>query len=594
MAFTHYVRAAILSVACLFLAACGGGGERPIVANNLVVALDEDTTTTWQITASDPNGHVLAYRIGAPPAHGTLSVNATTGQLTYAPAPDYFGADTATVLVTSGKKSATATVNITVNNVPDAPRITVITDQQNNAYALETTVPLEVVDVDGDSVTVSAVAGDASVATITVTTDSKSLLVTPLQRGSTTITVSASDGTLNASRSFDFSVGDVTKASVVAKSGTEAALVAADSTSAPSTKVVALTNTSDRAVSFTLNYNGHEAFTSIDQIARYVRGMPENISGEPFERKLWRFVRDNTYHDVPINAQQWWHDFWPTLNSLGFGFCSHVSAVFVEIARAAGYEARIWGLYGHVVPEILVGGRWEMFDPDLGVYYYTRDGQVAGVLDLEADTGLITSPANPLWRSSNNFVYSHVIADIYDATTDNNHIADSVFLAKSPAGTSRITLPASARLLLPGHWTGAPTGYDGAVPSTIRAYRQAAIEIKPGWTGDVDLPWVLWDVQGAGAVIAGSTQFTADSDELRTRLQAPGTAITSLAVRDNPAGLRLVFMINATWFDMLDTNSVRITGQDVWAVGVGTTDVPSGVDAGSFPDELRRPDPDLH
>ena len=594
MAFTHYVRAAILSVACLLLAACGGGSERPIVANNLVVTLDEDTTTTWQITASDPNGHVLAYRIGAPPAHGTLSVNATTGQLTYAPAPDYFGADTATVLVTSGKKSATAAVSITVNNVPDAPRITAITDQQNNAYALETTVPLDIVDVDGDSITVSAVAEDASVATITVATDSKSLLVTPLQRGSTTITVSASDGTRDASRSFDFNVGDVTKASVVAKSGTEAALVAADSTSAPNTKVVALTNTSDRAVSFTLNYNGHEAFTSIDQIARYVRGMPESIPGEPFERKLWRFVRDNTYHDVPINAQQWWHDFWPTLNSLGFGFCSHVSAVFVEIARAAGYEARIWGLYGHVVPEILVGGRWEMFDPDLGVYYYTRDGQVAGVQELGADTSLITSPANPVWGTSSHPAYGSDIAGIYDDAAANNYIATSVFLARAPAGISQIVLPARARLLLPGHWTDSPIGHDGTIPFPVRAYRQAAIELPAGWTGTITLPWVPWDAQGTGTISLGASRFAADSDQLRARLQSTTTPITSISIDENPDGLRLVFMINATWYDMLDSNDVSITGQDVWAVDIATADVPKSVEVTPFPTELRRPDSDAN
>ncbi len=85
--------------------------------------------------------------------------------------------------------------------------------------------------------------------------------------------------------------------------------------------------------------------------------MPERYLGEPFQRKLWRFVHENAYHDVPINAQRWWYDYWPTLNSLGFGFCGHLAAVYVEVARAAGYDARIWGLYGHVVPEIFADNR---------------------------------------------------------------------------------------------------------------------------------------------------------------------------------------------------------------------------------------------
>ena len=63
-----------------------------------------------------------------------------------------------------------------------------------------------------------------------------------------------------------------------------------------------------------------------------------------FDRKLWRFVRDSVYHDVPLDARQWLYNPWVTLNSHGWGYCGHVAGTFVEIARAAGYEARVWGL----------------------------------------------------------------------------------------------------------------------------------------------------------------------------------------------------------------------------------------------------------
>ena len=49
-------------------------------------------------------------------------------------------------------------------------------------------------------------------------------------------------------------------------------------------------------------------------------------------------------------------------------------------------------------------------------------------------------------------------------------------------------------------------------------------------------------------------------------------------------------MINVTWYDMLETNTVLITGQDVWAVHIGSTSVPADTAVTNLPDELRRVD----
>jgi hypothetical protein len=179
----------------------------------------------------------------------------------------------------------------------------------------------------------------------------------------------------------------VTKAAVIESRSAELTtrIDANTGTSNTPLELVSLQNTLPRSVSFTLTYNGNKAFTSTADAADHIRSMPEQFASEPFERKLWRYVRDNTYHEVPINRSLSWHSYWPTLNSLSFGLCSHAAAVFTEVARAAGYEARIWGLSGHVVPEIRVDGRWQMYDPDLAIYYLTRDGRVAGVEELAND-----------------------------------------------------------------------------------------------------------------------------------------------------------------------------------------------------------------
>ena len=574
---------------CLALAGCGGASNAPPTAAGLTASLDEDTAYHGSIQASDPEGDPLTFSVSVLPSHGTVTINAHTGSFTYTPNPDYFGTDVFSVSVQAKGGTASANVALDVHNVYDPPRLQAISDQTNSAYALESDIPLDLVDVDGNPLTVDAQVDDAAVAAVQVQSGTPSLRVTPLARGATTITVTASDGQSTVSTHFQFTVGDVTKSIVVRPQASALQASAEAGTSTVQGEVASLANTTARTVSFSLTYNGHAAFTSLAEVVNYVQAMPEAFSGEPFARKLWRFVRDNTYHDVPIITQTWADDYWGVLNSLGSGFCDDVAALYVQIARYAGFDARLWGLNGHVVPEILADGKWQMFDPDLAVYYYDGAGQVAGVQELAADTSLIRSPLNPIFPAADAFVYSDVVADIYDDSFGNNYIADSVFLPTTPGGTSRIELPPGARLLLPGHWTEAPTGYDGDTPYAVLAYRQAAIELPPGWTGSLNLPWVLWDVQGSGLISLAGEDFDPRGDSLKQFLAAPGAALTSINVATNPDGLRLVFMINATWYDFLDQNDVRITGQDVWAIDISNQLVDQVSPVTPFPASLQRP-----
>jgi hypothetical protein len=164
-------------------------------------------------------------------------------------------------------------------------------------------------------------------------------------------------------------------------------------------------------------------------------------------------MRDNAYHNVPLNADRWLNDPWAVVNSLGWGLCNHVSAAYVRIARAAGYEARIWGLTGHVVPEIKVDNDWQMFDPDLAVYYFDRNQKLAGVTQLTEDPGLIAAPVNAVFAASDyNWPYSSAVAEIY-GSTDDNYIADDVFIPESPARYQPLVLPPGARFTYPGRWT---------------------------------------------------------------------------------------------------------------------------------------------
>lgn len=53
----------------------------------------------------------------------------------------------------------------------------------------------------------------------------------------------------------------------------------------------------------------------------------------------------------------------------GFAVCSQAARVVTEIARRDGVEARLVGLDGHVVSELLINGAWLMSDPDYGIVF---------------------------------------------------------------------------------------------------------------------------------------------------------------------------------------------------------------------------------
>jgi len=67
------------------------------------------------------------------------------------------------------------------------------------------------------------------------------------------------------------------------------------------------------------------------------------------------------------------------------GLCSEVSAVMNSVAKINGYRARLIGLNGHVVSEVLTDDGWRVADPDYGVTYPVS----IEILESEEGSGLI-------------------------------------------------------------------------------------------------------------------------------------------------------------------------------------------------------------
>jgi hypothetical protein len=458
----------------------------------------------------------------------------------------------------------------------NAPQINPIPDSSNSAYAYEVSVPLSIRG-DGGAFTISATVADATVADAVIDVPSRTLLLRPNARGQTAVKVEVRDSRYVDATSFNFTVQDVTRTTQVvsAVAGTEA---------------VVLTNHGPTVTDFDLTHNGHLAFSSMDKLLETIRALPDAISAEPLPRKIWRFVRDSTYHFRTMSFEQWLLASGPTLNSFGFGLCSNVASVVVQIAQAAGFEARARNLNGHVVPEIRVAGAWQMYDPDLSVYYYKADGAVAGVDELIADPSLISSPINPIFSPGvNDVVYSQTIADIYGST---DYFFALDYLPTNSLLNGRITLPAGGRLIYPGVWSPPPVAYDDyfIVAYPVEQFRQARLELPAGFLGSLPIPWVLADVQGTGRVRIGEVEYDAGSTLLRDYFAGATAAVTSVDVIDNPSGLALIMLINPLWYDMRVDNNVLLTGKDVWAVSAGSYALePANRPPPEVPATLRKP-----
>ncbi len=119
-------------------------------ADDQSVTLDEDTSASITLVASDPEGDPLSWTVVAGPSDGSLS--GTAPNLTYTPDANFNGSDSFTFQVNDGQlDSNVATVSLTVNPVNDVPTSapqSVSTDQDTAV-----SFTLWGSDVDGDPLT---------------------------------------------------------------------------------------------------------------------------------------------------------------------------------------------------------------------------------------------------------------------------------------------------------------------------------------------------------------------------------------------------------------------------------------------------------
>ncbi|MDY7225341.1 tandem-95 repeat protein [Hyalangium sp. s54d21] len=202
----------LLGLAASTLAAC----SVPPEAQDITRETAEDTPLEVHLPASGDG--TLTFSIVDAPDHGTLSELSANGVVTYTPGADYNGEDALTFRATNSKgQSAQATVTITITPVNDTPTLSSVDNQiiAEDGSTGDLAFTLGDVETAADSLTVTAtssntalVPNDPSNLVFGGSGTSRTLSVVPAANanGSTTITLSVSDGSATTSTTFTVDV----------------------------------------------------------------------------------------------------------------------------------------------------------------------------------------------------------------------------------------------------------------------------------------------------------------------------------------------------------------------------------------------------
>ncbi|MEQ8704668.1 MAG: transglutaminase-like domain-containing protein [Phaeodactylibacter sp.] len=136
-------------------------------------------------------------------------------------------------------------------------------------------------------------------------------------------------------------------------------------------------NTSEQEVAFSLQLDSI-LFLDRAALSRHIKR--NAATPEEQIRLAWKIICDYTFNSFSTHAR-YIHAPEMLISSLGHGYCDDMASALALLWQELGFKARVWYLQGHVVPEVFRNGKWQMYDPDLGLYF-TDDNQTT--LSVEA------------------------------------------------------------------------------------------------------------------------------------------------------------------------------------------------------------------
>ena len=340
---------------------------------------------------------------------------------------------------------------------------------------------------------------------------------------------------------------------------------------------IRITNKGSSEIGFDAVVNGEPFYTKDDDIITEINNLSSDYTNEPFHRKLWRYLIKSSYVFGSYTGDVWGRSPVLYLNSIGFGYCDIVASVYYALATRFGYEARVWGLWksnyetGHVVPEVLINDHWEMYDPDMEVYYWNEKGQVAGVEELGDNPQLITNPINPfpvthfsasaLTSDVPNmpYAYTQEIADIY-SNIDYRRIEPGFYYQVDvPKYDHPFSLPPKAYLEFPVKVDRKLKSSSG---TDVPSYNLMRLVLPKGWSGSVKLPFVFIAINGSGSISLNNAVYNLDSPDIGNQLITDGY-IYQASINNSLTNIEILFLVNETRFNLDNISSFEIKSDDL-------------------------------
>jgi len=332
---------------------------------------------------------------------------------------------------------------------------------------------------------------------------------------------------------------------------------------------IVITNNGAREAELNLNIN-HKIFQNLGEIVSAINDMPDEFKGEPAQRKAWRYVANNTEQLKVHSDNVWIHNPVLMLNSLGFGLCDDLATALSFIWKKQGFKSRVWGLGGHVVPEVFAQGKWQMYDPTFGVYYLNNKKEVADVEELAKTPELIFTPNYKLPINYNRaFIvearkYSEDIASLYSSAHD-NAVNDSYSELKA-ISDFRIHLPAGASMEFP-----ATTPDSLFVPYLLgKLHLECFVKITlpQNFAGKINFPFMVCQIKGKGRIKVNDEEFDLEENKLNSSLSRFEDYKHEIDFEEPKQPIDVYCLLNPFLFNQNGSDTVSITGKNLGAINI--------------------------
>lgn len=360
-------------------------------------------------------------------------------------------------------------------------------------------------------------------------------------------------------------------------------------------KRVEITNPTSKPITFTLGFND-QLYENSGTLLKAVRSRSSAAClrlAEPMRLpcEAFQMVASSMFH-FPDLTDQWGNTGWAparwwaespmiSVNSIGFGTCGALADILAKVWQQLGYETRRRELNGHTVTEVLVEGRWALFDADIGGFF-VNGKRVSGLDELFANLRLATmDKARPIRSSNRKRDFPRILLEGYWELLSNSRGMKAI--AEIPQGPDdwrelMLTLPPGGRLIFPEESGDdclfpAHVDYSDGRDLTTPAHQYAVIEVPAGAVTDMVNglypAQIVGDycvaVQYPGGAIVPMQHF----DQIRRFRYARrfGREFKPLEAYSNTL---IYYMLSAN-VTVRKTNDVRLHGEGVDALKVALT-----------------------